>query len=265
DSENFTLDDMFESSLARELTPGQKYEREKRKATIEQHKLMEKQSKCPFCIDSSIFEKHLLIALGIKVYLSLPSHRPLTDGHCFIVTMAHELARTALDEDVLHEINVYRKGLTKMFAEKGMTAIFIETCINIRHHRHLCIQCLPVPQEIGDMSPIYFKKAIQESDTEWSQNKKLISFSEAKLTHSIPKGFPYFAVEFELNGGFAHVIEDEDLFPYYFGQEIIGGMLDVDPYLWRRPPKENFSQQQKRVIEFSKWWKPYDWTQKIER
>ena len=34
----------------------------------------------------------------------------------------------------------------------------------------------------------------------------------------IPKGLPYFAVEFGLDGGFAHVIEEEESFPYYFGK-----------------------------------------------
>lgn len=34
----------------------------------------------------------------------------------------------------------------------------------------------------------------------------------------MPKGFPYFAVDFGNQGGFAHVIEDEVRFPYYFGK-----------------------------------------------
>lgn len=34
----------------------------------------------------------------------------------------------------------------------------------------------------------------------------------------IPKGFPYFAVDFGTQGGYAHVIEDERQFPKYFGK-----------------------------------------------
>ena len=34
----------------------------------------------------------------------------------------------------------------------------------------------------------------------------------------VPKGFPYFAVDFGLQGGFAHIIEDENHFPHYFGR-----------------------------------------------
>lgn len=34
----------------------------------------------------------------------------------------------------------------------------------------------------------------------------------------IPKGFPYFSVNFGLDGGFAHAIEDEKKFSFYFGK-----------------------------------------------
>lgn len=34
----------------------------------------------------------------------------------------------------------------------------------------------------------------------------------------VPKGFPYFYVEFGLDGGFAHVIEDEEKFPRTFAR-----------------------------------------------
>ena len=38
------------------------------------------------------------------------------------------------------------------------------------------------------------------------------------LRRSIPGRFPFFHVEFGLDKGMAHVIEDEDLFPRYFGK-----------------------------------------------
>lgn len=34
----------------------------------------------------------------------------------------------------------------------------------------------------------------------------------------IPRALPYFAVDFGLQGGFAHVIENEQKFPHYFGK-----------------------------------------------
>ena len=109
------------------------------------------------------------------------------------------------------------------------------------------------------------QKAILESDTEWAQNVKLVDTRKKGLRVSIPKGLPYFSVEFGLDGGFAHVIEDEALFPLYFGKEIIGGMLDLEPQRWRNPRRENFEHHKRKVLQFADWWKPYDWTRKIER
>ncbi len=63
------------------------------------------------------------------------------------------------------------------------------------------------------------QKAISESEGEWSQHKKLIDTkARGGLRKSIPKGFPYFSVEFGVSGGYAHVIEDEKKFSRYFGR-----------------------------------------------
>jgi hypothetical protein len=67
------------------------------------------------------------------------------------------------------------------------------------------------------------QKAILESEKEWSDNKKLIDLSKnaKQLTGvrgAIPKGFPYFSVNFGLQPGYVHVIEDERKFPANFAQ-----------------------------------------------
>ncbi|KAF7130768.1 hypothetical protein RHSIM_Rhsim10G0205200 [Rhododendron simsii] len=72
-----------------------------------------------------------------------------------------------------------------------------------------------------------FSSGIDEAEDEWSQHnsKKLIDTSVKGLRGSIPKDFPYFHVEFELNKGFVHVIEDEQQFKANFGLNVIRGML----------------------------------------
>ncbi|XP_072040204.1 CWF19-like protein 2 isoform X2 [Amphiura filiformis] len=261
---DYTLDDMFVSSAAKQESKAQTEERERSKAIAEHRRLAASLSKCPMCIDSPDMKKHLIIALGMKVYLCLPATKPLTDGHCLIIPMQHSIASTGLDEDVWNEVQIFRKGLTKMFEDHDQDAIFLETCMNPKKQRHMCIECVPVPKETGDLAPIYFKKAIQESESEWMQNKKLIDTRNKGLRKSVPTGFPYFSVDFGLDGGFAHIIEDEQLFPHYFGKEIIGGMMDVEPMLWRRPHKQNFKINVKKVLQFADWWKPFDWTQKLK-
>jgi hypothetical protein len=42
--------------------------------------------------------------------------------------------------------------------------------------------------------------------------------------------------------------------------EIIGGMLDLEPRVWRHPRRESFEAQRKKVIEFGSKWKSFDFT-----
>lgn len=62
------------------------------------------------------------------------------------------------------------------------------------------------------------QKALLECETEWSMNKKVIDLESKDVRQVIPNGLSYFMVEFETNKGYAHVIEDEQLFPKNFAE-----------------------------------------------
>ena len=81
----------------------------------------------------------------------------------------------------------------------------------------MVLECVPLPREIGDLAPMYFQKAIQECESEWAHNKKLIKIDK-DIRRAVPKGLPYFHVDFGMQNGFAHVIEDELEFPKNFAQ-----------------------------------------------
>jgi len=49
-----------------------------------------------------------------------------------------------------------------------------------------------------------------------------------------------------------------------FPQEIVGGCLDVNPNLWLHPPRENFTLQKQKVLEFGNVWKDFDWTEQLD-
>ncbi|XP_032328445.1 CWF19-like protein 2 isoform X3 [Camelus ferus] len=260
DGDYYTLDDMFVSKAAERECFGEGEESQKKKAIAEHRSLAAQMEKCLYCFDSSRFPKHLIVAIGVKVYLCLPNIRSLTDGQCLIVPLQHHRAATSLDEDIWEEMQMFRKSLVKMFEDKGLDCIFLETNMSMKKQYHMVYECVPLPKEVGDMAPIYFKKAIMESDEEWSMNKKLIDLSSKDIRKSVPRGLPYFSVNFGLQGGFAHVIEDQHKFPHYFGKEIIGGMLDIEPRLWRKGIQESFEDQRKKALQFAQWWKPFDFT-----
>ena len=254
------MDDVF-SERAREKESDGKLEARERGRAINEHKRKERMlDSCRWCFDGKELQRHLIVAVGVKSYVCLPPYQSITEGHCLIIPLHHTTCATQLDEDVWDEMQDFRKALVSMFRADDEDCVLFETAMYLNKFPHMVWHCIPLPQEIGDMAPIYFKKAILECETEWSTNKKIVDLSKKDVRHSVPKGLPYFAVDFGNEGGFAHVIEEEKNFPTNFAQEIIGGMMDLDHTIWRKPRIENFEKQRRKVIHFSKKWRNFDFT-----
>uniref|UniRef100_UPI00358E5BB6 CWF19-like protein 2 n=1 Tax=Myxine glutinosa TaxID=7769 RepID=UPI00358E5BB6 len=260
DGEHYTLDDMFVSAAGSAGRSADEEMQQRRRAAAEQRKLAGLMANCGLCFDSPELRKHLVVAVGSKVFMSLPNHRPLVEGHCIIAPLQHYTAGNALDEDVWAEMQTFRKALVQMFSQDNKDCVFLEICTNSKRRYHMMYECVPLDHDLGNVAPMYFKKAILESDEEWSMNKKLVDLSQQDIRRAVPKGLPYFSVDFGLQGGFAHVIEDKQKFPHYFGKEVLGGMLDAEPRLWRKPPREGFEEQRRKVLRFAQMWKPFDFT-----
>ena len=259
-----TVDDVIDSKSAMKYDEAKELDKVKKRSIAESRKMADAVDRCQLCFDSSHFNKHLLIAVGMNTYLCAPWHTSLTEGHCYIVPMEHTTCSLFLDENVWSEVEIFRKGLTRMFTNHDLDVVFMETFTSVKRKTHMYIDCIPIPREEGELAPMYFKKAILESDEEWAQNKKLIDTREKGVQGSLPTGLPYFFAEFGLDGGFGHVIEDTDQFPHYFGREVVGGLLDLSPRLWLKPRREDFDKQREKVTKLSEWWAPYDWTQKLK-
>lgn len=161
-------------------------------------------------------EKQLIVSLGKNVYLSLPWHEGLTNGHCLITPLAHVPCSTQLDDDVWQEVREFMTAINRMFSSRKQDVIFFETARYLNRRPHMQIHCIPSSE--FEMAPFYFKKAIQESEAEWATNKQLISLKDRDVRRAIPKGLPYFWVNFGMDSGFAHVIEDQSQFPNNFAQ-----------------------------------------------
>lgn len=112
----------------------------------------------------------------------------------------------------------YRKALTQFFNSQNKDVVFFETATQLNKYPHMIINCIPLPRDVGDTAPIYFKKALLECEAEWSVNKKVVDLKGKNIRKGIPKGLPYFWIDFGMESGFAHVIEDQRLFPKNFAQ-----------------------------------------------
>ncbi|KAG8369732.1 hypothetical protein BUALT_Bualt14G0044400 [Buddleja alternifolia] len=201
------------------------------------NRFLTQQERCQFCFENPTRQKHLVIAIANFTYLSLPQQQPVVPGHCGILTLQHESSTRSVDDNVWDEIRNFKKCLIKMFAEQEMDVAFLETVMGLaRQKRHCLVERVPLPREVANQAPVYFMKAIDEAEDDWSQHdtKKLIDTNGKGLRDSVPQNFPYFHVEFGLNKGFAHVIDNEEVFHCSFGLNVIRGMLGLPADMHRR-------------------------------
>lgn len=213
---NDDLEDIFADKVRKNISE-QDVDKKERDRAIREHQEMERTlDTCDKCFDSAKLEKQLIVSLGKNAYLSLPWHEGLTTGHCLIAPLAHVSCSTQLEDDVWQEIRELMTALNRMFTSRKQDVIFFETARYLHRRPHMVIHC--VPSSEFEMAPFYFKKAIQESEAEWSTNKQLVTLKDKDVRRSIPKGLPYFWVNFGMDSGFAHVIEDQEQFPNNFAQ-----------------------------------------------
>lgn len=52
---------------------------------------------------------------------------------------------------------MFRKSLVQMFDSLGLDCVFLETHMNPKKRMHMLYECVPLPRELGDMAPVYFK------------------------------------------------------------------------------------------------------------
>eukprot|EP01120_Amphizonella_sp_Union-15-10_P009066 TRINITY_DN3363_c0_g1_i1.p1 TRINITY_DN3363_c0_g1~~TRINITY_DN3363_c0_g1_i1.p1 ORF type:complete len:261 (-),score=32.53 TRINITY_DN3363_c0_g1_i1:46-828(-) len=256
---------MADSPTGYKVWDGKKNDKQERSGAIaETRKYDKKLSNCFYCWNNKRVPKHLILSIGDFTYLTLAHKGALTSLHCKIVTIDHHVACTMVDDHVWNEIKLFMVSITRMFESKGKKPIFIETVRNVKWQNHLVVEVIPVDFDAFDEAPLYFKKALLESDSNWAHHQKLIDTTVRGIRRSIPPHFSYFYVQFGVETGYAHQIEDSVKWSKNFGEEVIGGILGLDPDLWISPRFLPYNQEVELVKEFLESWKKYDWTTELD-
>ncbi|KAJ3572654.1 hypothetical protein NPX13_g4974 [Xylaria arbuscula] len=209
-----------------------------------------------------------VISLGTRVYLTLPTEPELSEGGAVIVPIQHRTNLLECDDDEWEEIRNFMKCLTRLYHEQGREVVFYENAATPQRHMHAAMQAVPIPYELGDTAPAFFKEAMLSADEEWSQHKKIIDtgarardgLGKMAFRRSIAKEMPYFHAWFTLDGGLGHVVEDSNRWPRgdLFAREILGGMVDADPHVIKKQGRWHRSDS--RVDGFKSRWRKFDWT-----
>ncbi|KAI0432509.1 hypothetical protein F5Y09DRAFT_301570 [Xylaria sp. FL1042] len=209
-----------------------------------------------------------VISLGTRVYLTLPTEPELSEGGAVIVPIQHRTNLLECDDDEWEEIRNFMKCLTRLYHDQGREVVFYENAAAPQRHMHAAMQAVPIPYELGDTAPAFFKEAMLSADEEWSQHKKIIDtgarardgLGKLAFRRSIAKEMPYFHAWFTLDGGLGHVVEDSNRWPRgdLFAREILGGMIDAEPDVIKKQGRWHRSDS--RVDGFKKRWRKFDWT-----
>ncbi|KAJ8118902.1 hypothetical protein ONZ43_g3901 [Nemania bipapillata] len=209
-----------------------------------------------------------VISLGTRVYLTLPTEPELTEGGAVIVPIQHRTNLLECDDDEWEEIRNFMKSLTRLYHDQGREVVFYENAAAPQRHMHAAMQAVPIPYELGDTAPAFFKEAMLSADEEWSQHRKIIDtgararngLGKLAFRRSIAKEMPYFHAWFTLDGGLGHVVEDSNRWPRgdLFAREILGGMVDAEPDVIKKQGRWHRSDS--RIDGFKKRWRKFDWT-----
>ncbi|XP_017493092.1 PREDICTED: CWF19-like protein 2 [Rhagoletis zephyria] len=226
---------------------------------------------CQDCLER--LGKHLALRFAPEnlrhLFVAFTPTEPFTPNYCQIRSRSHSTANNSVeadDEDLWRELRQVMRQLTAFFDRHlGCATLFMETHFvaakraQNASRRHLVIEVVPLKKKYEADARIYFNKAILETGEEWATNRKLIKLEGRPVTKVIPRGLGYFWVAFggDFQGGFAHVIEDEDYFSRDFGKEVIGGLRDIEPSRWKRPRHEDYDRQMRRVAEVKEKWSEF--------
>ena len=231
---------------------------EKRHLVIKTHLKMEKiQEKCEFCLESEVVDMSTVIAVGHYAYLAAPRDNTLDPLHCIIVPNQHASSMTGCDDAIWDEVRNFKKCLLSLGATINRTVLFLEVAPRLENATaHTHIDAVFLPKGIKTDPRGFFQKALLECDEEWTSHKRIIDTTEkGGLRRSIPKNFPYCYVDFRLDQGFVHIIEDDRKIGITFLLDLISNLLGLQRHEWkgRRPSKE-------AVDKFRELYEPFDWT-----
>lgn len=214
-----------------------------------------------------------ILALGTRVYLTLATEPELkgAEGGAVVVPISHRTNLLECDDDEWEEIRNFMKSITRLYHEQGREVLFYENAAAPHRRLHAALVAVPIPWDLGDTAPAFFREAVLSTEEEWSQHKKLIDTGKkaregaGKLAfrRSIAKEMPYFHVWFTIDGGLGHIVEDSARWPKgdLFAREIIGGMMDCEPDNIKKQGR--WSRGDPRAEAFKKRWRKFDWTRAL--
>lgn len=204
---------------------------------------------CWFCLGSPEVEKHLVVSVGDDSYVAL-AKGGLVPDHVLICPIAHFESTVKLTEEVLMEIEKYKRALRKLFHSEGKSCVIFERNF---YTQHLQLQVIPIPRtDVEELKDIFR----EHGDSSSLAMRDVAANTELKQVVSI--GAPYFVVEFDNEERLLHRVSLK--MPLQFGREVVASpsLLNLPDRVNWKDCKVSEDEEKKMAATFRKKFQPYD-------
>ncbi|XP_052802923.1 CWF19-like protein 1 isoform X2 [Mya arenaria] len=208
---------------------------------------------CWFCLGSPEVEKHLVVSVGEETYLALAKGGLVAD-HILILPIGHYQSSVTAPEEVINEIDKYKKSLKKYFKKQGKAVVFFERNFKTQH---LQIQAVPVPNDCIQEVKDTFMECAEEEGIEINE---IPTHSDIKQIAQI--GVPYFYAELPIGEKMFCRIQASKKFPLQFGREVLASpsILDMTERVDWKVCNVAKHQETEMAATFKEKFKKYDFT-----
>ena len=279
-----SMDDAFDSldsslglyqSKRSRLSEQQRQQHNEQQQRRETDRYNDVMTRCELCADSGRFVRELVVAVGVRLFLSMPRVGVVDGLQCVLSSIEHTVAQTEFDETMDEELDYFQQHLTRLYAKltPPLTPLYIETVIHRQQRRHTQLHCIPLTADEDADAAIIIRQAMADVEGDWCTHRPVIDVKPGKghgVRRAVPDGFPYCYIGLGGQGpggagGYVHVIEREDKWDEEWALELVRGIKGQDSRGGRRGAggRESRVVEAERVRQFKQLWEPFDWTKKL--
>ena len=264
---------LYQSKRSR-LSGQQQQQRDAQQQRKETDRYNDVMTRCELCVDSARYVRELVVALGVRLFLSMPRVGVLDGMQCVLSSIEHMVAQTEWDETMEEERDYFQQHITRLYATltPPQTPLYIETVTHRHQRRHAQLHCIPLtPDEDADAA-IIIRQTMAEVEGDWCTHRPVIDVKPGKgqgVRRAVPDNFSYCYIGLGGKGGvvdgYVHVIEREEKWDEDWALELVRGIKGQDSRGGRRGAggRENRVVEAERVRKFKQLWEPFDWTKKL--
>ena len=211
-------------------------------------------SVCPFCREGMKWSyQNNILAQSENVIVALEHERfAFLPGEVVIFPVEHIgcLSVNDMDEDIYQELRNWQKALCRYFSvvrqNRKRSALFVESVPslpdkekqNLGLSQHCVLRCYPIDSDRMGDARIFFQESLKEIEDEFERTRlkatKTVSGKGVRGDRAageqpaVAKRFPYFWVDFGLEGGLVNAVDERKNFPRNFAKEVLCSALELD-------------------------------------